>query len=99
MEVRITDRGPFIDGRIIDLSRAAAREIDLLRSGIAKVELRVVEGPTLVASVREPINLPEASSDPRPSPSNLESARSGNSWCRPEPSPAGTGLMPWPLPY
>ena len=28
VDVRITDRGPFIDGRIIDLSKAAAREID-----------------------------------------------------------------------
>jgi rare lipoprotein A len=45
VEVRITDRGPFVDGRIIDLSRAAAREIDLLRMGIAKVELRVIEAP------------------------------------------------------
>src|SRR5258708_37853993 len=27
-EVRITDRGPFVDGRIVDLSRAAARSID-----------------------------------------------------------------------
>jgi rare lipoprotein A len=43
--VRITDRGPFVDGRIIDLSRAAAREIDLLRTGIARVELRVIEAP------------------------------------------------------
>ena len=73
VEVRITDRGPFVDGRVIDLSRAAAREIDLLRSGIAKVELRVIEGPTMVAAIREParepINLPEAPSDPTPSPS------------------------------
>ena len=45
VQVRITDRGPFVDGRIIDLSRAAAREIDLLRTGIAPVELRVIEAP------------------------------------------------------
>ncbi len=45
VDVRITDRGPFVDGRIIDLSRAAAREIDLLRMGVAKVELRVIEAP------------------------------------------------------
>lgn len=47
VDVRITDRGPFAEGRIIDLSRAAAREIDLLRSGIAKVELRVIEAPNV----------------------------------------------------
>lgn len=45
VDVRITDRGPFVDGRIIDLSRAAAREIDMLRTGVAPVELRVVRAP------------------------------------------------------
>jgi rare lipoprotein A len=43
--VRIIDRGPFVDGRIIDLSRAAAREIDMLRAGVAKVRLEVIERP------------------------------------------------------
>jgi len=41
VEVRITDRGPFIDGRIIDLSRAAARAIDLIRPGTAPVRIEV----------------------------------------------------------
>ena len=40
--VRITDRGPFVRGRIIDLSKAAAREIDMLGSGVARVKIRVV---------------------------------------------------------
>jgi len=40
--VRITDRGPFVRGRIIDLSKAAARDIDMLGSGIARVKIRVV---------------------------------------------------------
>ncbi len=42
VDVRINDRGPFVDGRIIDLSQAAAREIDLLRPGVARVRLKVV---------------------------------------------------------
>jgi rare lipoprotein A len=41
VDVRITDRGPFVDGRIIDLSRAAARAIDLIRPGIAAVRIEV----------------------------------------------------------
>lgn len=41
VEVRITDRGPFVDGRIIDLSRAAARDIDLIRPGTAPVRIEV----------------------------------------------------------
>ena len=45
VQVRITDRGPFVEGRIIDLSRAAARQIDMLRAGIVKVRLEVIEPP------------------------------------------------------
>jgi len=41
--VRINDRGPFVDGRIIDLSRAAAREIGMLGTGTARVRIAVVE--------------------------------------------------------
>jgi len=44
-EVRITDRGPFAKSRIIDLSRAAAREIDLVRDGTARVRVTVIEPP------------------------------------------------------
>lgn len=40
--VRINDRGPFVRGRIIDCSYRAGREIGLNRTGIAKVELKVV---------------------------------------------------------
>jgi rare lipoprotein A len=47
IDVRITDRGPFVDGRIIDLSRAAAREIDMIRSGLAKVRLEVIPAPKI----------------------------------------------------
>jgi rare lipoprotein A len=35
--VRINDRGPFIKGRVIDLSKAAAREIGILQAGHAKI--------------------------------------------------------------
>jgi rare lipoprotein A len=41
--VRINDRGPFADGRIIDLSRAAARELGVLGGGLFSVRLEVLE--------------------------------------------------------
>lgn len=44
--VRINDRGPFIEGRIIDLSRAAAEVIDVLGPGTALVRLEVVQTAT-----------------------------------------------------
>ena len=37
--VRITDRGPFSHGRIIDVSRAAARELDMINSGTTLVSV------------------------------------------------------------
>jgi rare lipoprotein A len=40
--VRITDRGPFVDNRIIDLSMAAAREIDSVGAGVVPVRLEIV---------------------------------------------------------
>ena len=39
VEVRINDRGPFVEGRIIDLSRAAAEEIGMTGQGVAKVRV------------------------------------------------------------
>lgn len=41
VHVRVNDRGPFAGDRIIDLSRAAAAKIGLLRSGVAKVRIEV----------------------------------------------------------
>ena len=48
--VRITDRGPFIEGRIVDLSQAAAKKIGLVQKGTAKVRLEVLKTPTPVES-------------------------------------------------
>ncbi len=48
--VRITDRGPFIPGRVIDLSLAAARKIDVWRAGVAPVKLEVMETPAPLAA-------------------------------------------------
>lgn len=43
--VRINDRGPFSKKRVIDLSSAAAEELNMIRAGIIDVELRVVSWP------------------------------------------------------
>ena len=43
--VRITDRGPFIEGRILDLSQAAAKKVDLLQAGVAMVRIEVLRTP------------------------------------------------------
>ena len=41
--VRITDRGPFIPGRILDLSLAAARKLDVVRPGVAEVKVELMQ--------------------------------------------------------
>jgi rare lipoprotein A len=40
--VRINDRGPFVKGRVIDVSKAAASHLGMIKSGVAKVCYRVV---------------------------------------------------------
>lgn len=42
VKVKINDRGPFVSGRIIDLSQEAARQIGMERDGIAKVKIKVI---------------------------------------------------------
>ena len=43
VDVRINDRGPFVGGRLIDLSEGAAREIDMILSGVAPVRLEIIK--------------------------------------------------------
>lgn len=45
IDVRINDRGPFVAGRIIDLSRAAAQELDMIGPGIVPVRIKVIRTP------------------------------------------------------
>ncbi|UPL48959.1 septal ring lytic transglycosylase RlpA family protein [Hymenobacter sublimis] len=42
VKVKVTDRGPHAKGRVIDLSRKAARKIGIVDAGVAPVELKVV---------------------------------------------------------
>ena len=44
--VRINDRGPFVEGRIIDLSRAAAETLCMLDTGVARVTLEIISFAT-----------------------------------------------------
>lgn len=41
--VRINDRGPFVEGRIIDLSLGAAKQLDMLGAGVQEVKLEIIE--------------------------------------------------------
>ena len=50
--VRVNDRGPFVKGRVIDLSRAAAERLGMVRAGLAQVKLEVLTAPTALAGGR-----------------------------------------------
>jgi rare lipoprotein A len=66
VDVRINDRGPFVKGRVIDLSLAAAKEIDLVRAGIAPVKLKVLKKGSPVSKASAASSAPVAGSGPIP---------------------------------
>lgn len=64
-QVRINDRGPFARGRVLDVSRAAARELGMIGSGTARVRIEVLKG------VAEPPARTEKAAAPIPSTCTL----------------------------
>ncbi len=64
--VRVNDRGPFVENRILDLSQAAAREIGLMSVGIGRIQIRVLgESPvTQTPAIQSPtISQPSNNAD------------------------------------
>lgn len=45
LELRINDRGPFITGRILDLSLGAAQRLDMIEAGVAEVRIDIIKEP------------------------------------------------------
>jgi len=58
VEVRINDRGPFVDGRVIDLSYAAARTLGMIGPGTARVRIDVLGTAAAVALAPSPPLVP-----------------------------------------
>ena len=46
LALRINDRGPFVDDRVIDLSRAAAEKLDIIGTGTARVRIAAIDDPS-----------------------------------------------------
>ena len=74
--VRINDRGPYADGRVIDLSRAAAEQINLINMGTAPVRIEPVaasadRGQAPGADRRVTVDFPTTASTPEPKRGNL----------------------------
>src|SRR6059036_2213608 len=79
VQVRVNDRGPFVDGRAIDLSYAAARTIGMVGPGTVRVRIEVLGPTTLAAAVPldAPVAAPPAPTPARPSPRALGGVRAG----------------------
>jgi len=45
VQVRINDRGPAVAGRVVDLSYAAARQLDMVRVGVTRVKIELLAAP------------------------------------------------------
>jgi rare lipoprotein A len=60
VDVVITDRGPYIRGRTIDLSKAAAREIGMLGAGVAPVRMEISGSSSLSNSRAASISVADA---------------------------------------
>lgn len=60
VEVRINDRGPFIGGRIIDVSKAAASSLGMIGAGVAKVRVAAIGGVEVASAKKAPIQTASA---------------------------------------
>jgi len=76
VEVRVNDRGPFVGGRVIDLSYAAASVIGMIGPGTMPVRVEILEQPVQVASRRRaPVRRPSPEPTPaEPVPPRIERA-------------------------
>jgi rare lipoprotein A len=88
--VRVNDRGPFVDGRIIDLSYSAAYRIGVLAGGSAMVEVEAIIPGASGGAVATPAPRAPASPVPQPETAPVTAAR--------EPEPAATPLPAEPAP-
>lgn len=74
--LRVNDRGPFVDGRIIDLSRGAAEELGLLNQGVGEVRVRYV-GRAPRQGGGAPLRQAEVASPVQPQPPMRQAEASG----------------------
>lgn len=61
--VKINDRGPFIRGRIIDLSRSVAESLNILENGVSDVRIEVLAGDAKVSSENAEYKSPQVEND------------------------------------
>lgn len=96
--VRVNDRGPFVDDRIIDMSRAAATELGYVGSGLARVRVRYLgpahpDAPPPQRNLRVAGASTPAAAEPAPRPEPLVTAQTVATVERPASAPGGVTLQ------
>lgn len=95
--VRVNDRGPFIDGRIIDLSYAAATKLGMTKTGTAKVHIETIDvGRSRTKDIRRTAPTPKPTTSVYTSPPTTASATSFEAPSRPMPAQAPAQPAPQP---
>lgn len=91
--VRINNRGPYVRGRILDLSLAAARQIDMTQAGVVPIRMEVLravpiqEKPNLKLRLPPPQPSPTPTATPKPNRSEPTPTPSATPKARPNPKP------------
>lgn len=79
--LRLNDRGPFVDGRIIDLSRGAAEELGMLQQGVGRVRVRYLgQAPRRGGGQSGGVQIASNTPVPPPSPRTQASAATSIYW-------------------
>lgn len=74
VDVRVNDRGPYSEGHVVDLSRAAAEQIGLIKAGVLKVKLEVIEEAPAPVSKKDAKAKKDAIKDKKETPATDEKA-------------------------
>lgn len=91
VEVRVNDRGPFVPGRELDLSKAAAVQLDMIKSGTAHVKIEIVKlGPNTKASQQTAAKAAKIMQQRYPNSTAKETQRVVTSVPAPKARPDGT---------
>ena len=108
--VRLNDRGPFVDGRVIDLSHAAARELGYDQRGLARVRVRYAgpaatpasglryaanaRTPAAPRAVSQPVSVVRATAGDPPTPPHAPSTMALAASGAPTPAPVSSSVLP-----
>jgi len=97
VQVRINDRGPYVSGRMLDLSQAAARELGMLEAGTSPVQIEVIGNHRPVAPIPSSLIASVAgmllNTDTRVMKRHTRQEEGGRSACRTSPNDAPRSVV------